>query len=140
MSVPVAEGLFECSDDGGTLLATRCASCGTLYFPRRATCRNPACRDKDVRDATLPPCGTLYSYTIQRYRPPALFRMDDWQPFAIGVVDLGEGVQVMGMLDRVALDAITIGMPLRVTARALYSDEHGQPVHTYAFVPEGSQP
>lgn len=133
---PIAEGLFDSADGGIVLLATRCASCGTLYFPRRATCSNPACRDKEVGDAVLPRQGALYSYTIQRYQPPPLFRMDDWQPYAIGVIDLGEGVQVMAMLDGVALDEIAIGMPLQLAPRPLYRDEQGRLVHTYAFVPE----
>lgn len=136
MTLPVAQGLFEHDEEGTALLATRCASCQALYFPRRATCRNPECRGKDVRDAALPRHGTLYSYTIQRYQPPPLFRMDEWQPYALGVIDLGHGVQVMGMLDGVALDEIAIGMPLRVTQRVLYRDEDGRTVHTYAFAPE----
>lgn len=133
--VPVIAGLFAEEPDGVRLLGTRCQSCGTHYFPRCATCRNPECDGKQVGDALLPQTGTLYSYTIQHYEPP-LFRIDDWQPYAIGVADLGDGVQVMGMLDGVALDEIRIGMPLRVAARTLYHNAQGVAVATYAFVPD----
>lgn len=51
----------------------------------------------------LPSAGTLYSFTVQRYQPPPLFRIDDWSPYAIEVVDLEDGLQVMGMIDQIRL-------------------------------------
>jgi uncharacterized OB-fold protein len=137
-AVPVVEGLFEEGPGGLRLLATRCGSCNTLYFPRRPGCRNPACETKTVEDAQLPQEGILHSFTVQRYQPPAMFRIDDWHPYAIGVVDLGEGVQVMGILD-VELDDIAIGLPVRTTGYTLYRDSDGCDVRTYAFVPQGSE-
>jgi uncharacterized OB-fold protein len=82
----------------------------------------------------------LLSYTIQRYQPPPLFRMDDWQPYAIGLIDLGSGVEVMGMLTGLELDAIRIGMPLRMVVEALYVDATRGAVATYKFAPDPSGP
>lgn len=132
----VAAGLFEVGTDGVSLIGTRCDGCGTLYFPQTLTCRNPDCDDKRVERTRLPDCGTLLSYTIQRYRPPSLFRKDDWAPYAIGLVHLGGGLEVMGILDIPAFDEIFIGMPLRVTASTLFIDEVRGSVRTYAFARE----
>ncbi|WP_229733356.1 Zn-ribbon domain-containing OB-fold protein [Sphingomonas psychrolutea] len=84
----------------------------------------------------LPTHGVLISYTVQRYQPPALFRIDDWKPYAIGLVDIGDGLEVMGMLSGFALDAIAIGSRVRLVVEPLYIDAARGPVLTYKFAPE----
>ena len=132
----VADELFRLEDDGPRLIGTRCRSCATVYFPCTHTCRNPGCMEKSVERVLLPDRGTLYSYTVQRYRPPPLFRMDGWAPYAIGLVDLGEGIRVMGMLSKVEPEDVVIGMPLRLVVEPLYVDDQHGAVHTFKFVPD----
>ncbi len=134
-STPVAEGLFQAADDGPHLIGTRCASCGSHYFPKSLSCRNPQCRDKQVADVLLSRKGILYSYTVQTYQPPALFRIDDWKPYAIGMVELPEGLRVIGMLTGIANADIHIGMAVEMVLEPLYRDEQGQAVLTYKFKP-----
>lgn len=136
MSVPVAAGLFEEQAAGARLIGSRCTACGTLYFPQSVSCRNPDCRDKTLVQASLPASGILASFTVQRYQPPPLFRIDDWAPYAIGLVDLGEGVEVMGMLTGVAFDDIRIGMAVRLVIEPLFVDADRGTVTTYKFAPE----
>ncbi len=138
-SAPVAEGLFELAADGPRLIGTRCVSCEALYFPEMLSCRNPACADKQIERTLLPQQGTLTSYTIQRYQPPPLFRMDNWQPYALGLVDLGTGLEVMGMLTGMEFDTIRIGMALRLVVEALYLDADRGNVMTYKFAPFASE-
>jgi uncharacterized OB-fold protein len=134
--VPVAEGLFEVLPDGPRLIGSHCTSCDTIYFPVALSCRNPRCAEKRIRPALLPGRGSLLSFTIQRYQPPPLFRMDNWQPYAIGLIDLGAGVEVMGMLTGLELDAIRIGMPLKMVIEILYTDAARGAVATYKFAPD----
>jgi uncharacterized protein len=89
---PVARDLFQGDGEDTRLIGTRCSSCDTHYFPKSLSCRNPQCQDKAIDDALLGPDGILYSYTVQVYRPPALFRMEPWQPYAIGMVELTQGL------------------------------------------------
>jgi uncharacterized OB-fold protein len=138
--VPVVAGLFEPGEGGVRLIGSRCAGCDTLYFPVAVSCRNPACHDKRLAPAHLPDRGTLLSYTVQHYQPPPLFRIDDWAPYAIGLVALGEGVEVMGMLTGFALDRIAIGMPVRLTTETLFTDAERGPVATYKFAPDLREP
>lgn len=135
-AVPIAPGLFLARDDGTYLLGSRCNGCQQHYFPHAPGCRNPACRDKQVVDALLGPTGILYSFTVQAYQPPALFRMSPWRPYAIGLVDLPQGLRVMGMLTGCAPETLQIGMPMRLTTEALYHDEDGRAVLTYKFRPD----
>lgn len=133
--VPVAEGLFRVTADGPALIGTRCTGCGTHYFPQSLSCRNPQCQDKVVEPVGLGRSGRLYSYTVQAYRPPALFRMEPWAPYAIGLVELPEGLRVLGMLTGCELDDLRIDMPLTLVVQTLYTDEQGRDVATYKYAP-----
>lgn len=135
----IADGLFEIVDGDVRLLGSRCTACSSLYFPEALSCRNPKCHTKSVQRTHLPGTGTLLSFTIQRYRPPPLFRMDDWSPYAIGLVDLGDGLQVMGMLHGIPLNDIPIGVKLKVVARPLFIGPDGSGTLTYQFAPLGEQ-
>ncbi len=137
--VPVAAGLFEGTGSAARLIGTRCASCGTHYFPKTLSCRNPQCLEKATQDVLLSREGTLYSYTVQHYQPPALFRMADWVPYAIGSVELPEGLRVMGMLTGCEPASLTIGMAVELTVETLYRDVQGREVQTYKFQPRTAQ-
>jgi uncharacterized OB-fold protein len=132
---PVAEGLFRLTGDGAALVGSRCMGCDMRYFPKSLSCRNPQCEAKTVEETLLGRRGHLYSYTVQAYRPPALFRMDRWEPYTIGLVELPEGLRVMGMLTGCDLDDIKIDMPLELVVEPLYRDESGRDVLTYKFAP-----
>ena len=135
-TVPVAEGLFVVDNGTPRLIGSRCSGCGAVYFPRALSCRNPHCRTKLLERALLPNGGKLLSYTIQRYQPPPLFRMDNWAPYPIGLIDLGDGVQVMGMLTGMAHEDIRIGMALTLVIEPLFTDAVRGSVATYKFTPD----
>jgi uncharacterized OB-fold protein len=132
---PVVDGLFTDCTDGPHLSGSRCASCNAVYFPEVLSCRNPACLQKKVEPALLPRRGKLVSYTVQRYQPPALFRVDGWAPYAIGLVDLGEGLEVMGMLSGFLLEEIEIDSDVVLVIETLFIDDKGKEVVTYKFAP-----
>ena len=134
-TVPVAEGLFQGAGVNARLIGTACASCGAHYFPKSLSCRNPECSAKQVGDVLLGPRGTLYSYTRQYYRPPPLFCMEPWAPYVIALVELPEGLRVMGMLCECSDEQLKIGMDLELTVEALYRGEDGREVLTYKFRP-----
>ena len=138
IQMPVAENLFQGTGASARLIGTRCTSCGTHYFPKSLSCRNPQCREKKVEDALFGHYGTLYSFTVQTYRPPALFRMDNWAPYAIGLVELPEGIRVMAMLTSCGNDEVHIGMQLELTVETLYRDEEGREVLTYMYMPSAA--
>ena len=137
--VPVAAGLFEGTGNSARLIGTRCTSCGSHYFPKTLSCRNPQCLEKATQDVLLSRKGTLYSYTVQHYQPPALFRMADWAPYAIGSVELPEGLRVMGMLTGCEPSCLKIGMAVVLAVETLSRDEQGREVQTYKFQPRAAQ-
>lgn len=133
--LPVAEELFSLTADGPALIGTRCTGCGTHYFPKSLSCRNPRCDAKAVEEVGLGRQGRLYSYTVQAYQPPALFRMADWAPYAIGLVEVPEGLRVMGILTGCELADLRIDMPLELVVETLYRDGQGHNIVTYKFSP-----
>lgn len=131
----VVEGLF--STKPATLLASRCDPCGSVFFPRRRFCRNPDCVRAPLRDVALSGSGTLYSFTVQHYPPPAPFRLDPaLLPYAVALVDFPEGVRVMGIVaEDTSLDGLRIGMRMRVTTGRLFTNADGADTLTWKFRP-----
>lgn len=136
--VAVADGLFVQDGSGPALVGSRCTGCGAHYFPTALSCRNPRCDVKQVVPALIGRTGVLHSWTVQHYRPPALFRMDDWEPYALGLVEIPEGLRVLGMLTGVPLREVEIGMPVELVLEALGTDEQGREVLTYKYAPGGA--
>lgn len=83
--------------------------------------------------------GTLWSYTIQRYRPksPPYAGPDAFEPWAVGYVELPGEVIVETRLVNVAFDAIHIGMALELTLVPL-DPAAADPVMIHAFQPAGA--
>ncbi len=108
-----------------------CNQCGTYSFPPRRVCKK--CRSRDTKQYNFKGRGALYSYTIVYQAPD---RFDAIAPYAVGLVDLDEGVRVTAQLTDVALDSIEIGMPLEMVVRQIYEDGNRGPImYGYKFRP-----
>lgn len=124
--VPIVEGLFTWPSDKPALIAARCKKCGAIIFPKAAYCPNPDC-EKDPNNMEvieLSRRGKLWSWTIQYYPPPPPFKMEPFKPYAIGLVDLPEGVRVLGMLT--TTENLRCDMEVELTVGKLYEDEENE--------------
>ena len=134
--IHVVDGLFAETERGPRLLGSRCATCGTHYFPRVARCTAPACRSASVVDVELGPRGTLFSYTVQHYAPPPPFRYDGaFRPYPVGLVELAEGLRVVGILAADGASDLKLGMPVELIVDRMGADEQGSEVVTWKFRP-----
>lgn len=132
----VIDGLFTETPAGPRLTGSRCASCKTLYFPKSAVCHNPQCGTSSMQDATFGPRGTLWSLAIQDYPPPPPAKYDEpYVPYAIGVVDLDDGLRVMGRLATVDPRAVEPGVAVELVVEPLYHEADGSEVVTWKFKP-----
>lgn len=134
MARPVADNLFRGEGAAARLLAGRSRATGRLRFP----CPGGAEAD-DYDTVELAPEGSLWSYTIQRFRPKSPFNGDgderDFRPYGVGYVELPGQLIVEARLVANDLGALTIGEPMRITTEHYRTDEDGEPVLTYAFSP-----
>jgi uncharacterized OB-fold protein len=129
---PIAEGLFTWPADEPRLIGSRCRACGVTGFPARRSC--PACTSVDVVERLLGPTGTLYTWTVQGFRPkPPYAGPDEFEPYGVGYVELPGEVRVESRLTVADPDRLRVGM-----AMELVIVPFGDAV-TYAFAPaEGS--
>ena len=90
------------------LRVQKCNSCGELRFPPGPAC--PSCGDFDRGHVVTNGTGTVFSYVVHRHPPVPGKEL----PIVIALIDLDEGVRMVGEVVDVADDEIEIGMPLRV--------------------------
>lgn len=125
--VPFWEGIFEEDVSGGRLIGNKCKSCGKIYFPKAQFCFN--CLYKGMEEVGLSRRGKLYSYTIGRMAS-AHFE----PPYAVGLVDLPEGVRVFAPLIMTEDETYTIGMEMELVIEELWRENHNQ-IMGYKFKP-----
>ncbi|MER5216614.1 OB-fold domain-containing protein [Streptomyces sp. NPDC002838] len=101
---------------GRPLHGSRCPSCEVAVYPADPAC--PSCGGRAV-PVVLSGTGTVWTWTVQRYAPkspPYAMPEGGFRPFAVGYVELTEGVRVLAALDGVRPEELRIGMPVTITA------------------------
>ena len=91
------------------LVVQRCASCSTWVWQPRPLC--PACNTSDPVWTDVGGAGTVASWTV--IHPPVLRAWVRDTPFAVLLVELDEGVRMVGRL--VDADPEDLAMGARVT-------------------------
>ncbi|MFI6298210.1 bifunctional MaoC family dehydratase N-terminal/OB-fold nucleic acid binding domain-containing protein [Nonomuraea sp. NPDC050790] len=97
----------------GELRIQSCADCGELRHPPGPIC--PACRSANRGHVVARGEGIVYSYVVH-HNPPVPGRET---PFVVAVVELPEGVRIVGNIVDCPVDAVGIGMTVRATFRAM---------------------
>jgi hypothetical protein len=134
--VPAVEGLFRETDDGPRLLGSRCGGCGTPYFPKDSVCHNPGCDAPAMADADFGPRGKVWSCAIQNYAPPAPVIWDEpFQPYAVGLVDMPEGLRVLGRIATGDPEGLKVGGEVELVIEPLATGEDGKPIVSWQFKP-----
>jgi hypothetical protein len=134
--IPVVEGLFAETPAGPRLLGSRCPACGTPYFPRSPVCHAAACSGGKTDDAAFGPRGVLWSFTVQHFAPPAPALVEEpFQPYAVGMVDLADGLRVLGRIETSDPAALRCGMPLELVLATLRCDAQGRELVSWMFRP-----
>jgi uncharacterized OB-fold protein len=127
--VAAVEGWFTTGDQP-RLVGSRCAACGTKFFPRRElACADPACGGTELADVELSRTGTLWSYTDNRYQPPPPYvSPDPFEPYRIAAVELDEEkIVVLGQVpDGVDPEALRIGARMELVVDTLFEDDEHQ--------------
>jgi uncharacterized OB-fold protein len=132
---PLAEGLYRMADDGAPrLLGGQRKSDGKLAFPM------PQGAQADLYETVdLASEGTLWSYTVQRFRPkpPYAGPGDDtsFRPYAVGYVELPGQIIVESHIATDDFDALKIGQPMRLTLIPFRREPDGTETMIYGFAP-----
>jgi hypothetical protein len=91
----------------GKLLAGKCKKCGKIHLPPRPVCDD--CYSRDFEWTAVPTKGKLLTYTVIHIAPAQFQSM---APYAMGIVQLENGLKIPGMIKAIALEQIKVGMDL----------------------------
>jgi uncharacterized protein len=94
MTVPDLISRFRFGLASGELLVQKCDDCHKLNMYPRYAC--PHCQSDALGWQRVSGRGLLHSYTVLRFGAPQGFEQD--LPYALGVIKLDEGVQLLGRL------------------------------------------
>src|SRR5689334_22014419 len=112
--VPIHPNLFTWPSLCPQLLGSRCRTCGETAFPAQSSCR--ACSGTDTEVIGLGARGTLWTWTVQRFKPKPPYRggsdTSTFQPYGVGYIELPGGVRVEAPL--LDTESLRIGMPMEL--------------------------
>lgn len=126
----VDDTLFTDTPEGTALRGSRCDDCGAHTFPTQGGC--PRCTGSAMREVPLARTGTLWSWTVQGFRPKSPYT-GTHEPYGVGYVELAGQLIVETRLVETDPEKLTIGMPMEL-ALVPFRDDPDGPVHTFGFV------
>jgi uncharacterized protein len=131
--VPAIEGWYTLDETAPKLIGSRCASCGTFFFPppQSAFCRNPDCEGETFERVPLSRTGRIWSFTNACYQPPEPFvAPNPFVPFAIAAVELErEKMIVLGqVVSGVGVGDLKVGLAVELVLETLHVDADGDKV------------
>ena len=99
----------------GELVLPWCHECQTPFWYPRAIC--PRCLGDAIEWRAATGIGVVYAASVQHLPGPGRDAADG--PYVVVLVDLEEGVRVMGNVTDCAPDAVRIGLAVRATWQPL---------------------
>ena len=114
------------------LEANKCKNCDIIFFPPRLIC--PECKKREFEETRLAEKGKILTYTIIRV-PPRQFL--DQAPYAVGIVELDDGVKLTGQIVDCDFEDLKIGQKVKLEFRKIFDEgEAGILCYGYKFVPD----
>ena len=108
---------FWAGTQAGELRIQRCGGCGGLRHPPGPACLSCGSIDKPDYQVAAG-TGTVYSYVVHHHPPVPGKQL----PMVIALVELTEGVRMLGELTGVDPADVAIGLPVRVRFRRVDDD------------------
>jgi uncharacterized OB-fold protein len=99
------------------LEAAKCTKCGEVSFPPRLVC--PRCRGRQFQTITLSDEGKLITFTVVRV---AAEKFSKQTPFAVGIVELNDGVRVTTQIADADPEDLQIGQRIKLVLRKIQEE------------------
>jgi uncharacterized OB-fold protein len=109
----------------GKFMATVCKKCGKKYYPPVADCSN--CMQSDMEWRQINGRGTLATFT-KIYVPPDRFAVRQprmpfstiqFEPCPIGLIEVEDGLKIMGWIPKLDVKKIKVGMKMKASPQVL---------------------
>ncbi|MEM1565475.1 MAG: Zn-ribbon domain-containing OB-fold protein [Candidatus Bathyarchaeia archaeon] len=95
--------------DQKKLMGGKCLNCGKIHLPPRPICNK--CLSTRFEWIELPRTGKLLTYTIIHVAPTQFQNMT---PYAVGIIQLEDGINIPGIIRNTSLNDVRVGMELKV--------------------------
>ncbi len=113
------------------LEAAKCKKCEHISFPARLIC--PECGHREFENINLKRTGKLLTYTVIHVAPS---QFTDQVPYAVGILELDDGVRLMAQIADCPLNELKTGMTLKIEFRRITSEGQAGIIHYgYKCVP-----
>jgi len=109
----------------GKIMATLCKKCGKKYYPPRADCSD--CMSSEMEWKPIGGEGKLVTFT-KIYVPPEHFAIRQplmpfssvqFEPCPIGILEVEDGLRIMGWIPKIDVKKIRVGMKLKASPQIL---------------------
>jgi uncharacterized protein len=109
----------------GKIMATRCKRCNREYYPPQADCTH--CLGQDMEWFECPTEGKLVAFTqimvlpehFALPTPEIPFGKMSLIPSPVGLVEVKQGVRIMGWIPKVSVDVLAVGDSMKVIPHML---------------------
>lgn len=111
-------------------MGVRCEECKNEFFPPVYVCRR--CGSRSLTDKEMPKTGKILTYTELK---ETLAGFEDQEPMLLGIIQLDNGVRILGQIVDTAAENLSIGDRVKAVFRKI--QEHGssgQIFYGYKFV------
>lgn len=102
--------------DGTFLIGKKCKSCGKIQFPNAGLCTDCLCEEHD--EVLIGSEGTLFSYTVTNGKVAKLT-----PPFAVGYIEILEGLRIFAPLKLEKDKDFEIGMKMALEIGDLWEED-----------------
>jgi uncharacterized OB-fold protein len=124
--IPISKNLrFYEGLKNGKVLATKCTSCGKIFFPPNTDC--PECLTSELNWVELSSEVEIETFTHVVIRPTT-FQQN--KPYTVAIGKLKEDVKILAWLTGFKLSEIKVGMKAKLVATL-----SPEGTSTYGFVP-----
>jgi len=117
---------FWSACDRGELVAQRCGACQTFRWPPGPGC--PNCGDTGSDWVPVKGHGVVYSWVVVRI--PLTDALAEQIPYAVGLIELPEGIRIVSTITEISPEDIRAGMPVRV----VFPESSDRPA-IFSFIP-----
>ncbi len=114
----------------GKLMAGKCRKCGKIHLPPRPLCSN--CYSQQFIWVTISGRGKLLTYTVIHVAPQQFQALT---PYAVGIVELENGLKIPGMIQEIVQEQLKIGMELNLDFGTCVSPQEWPQWPRYCFKP-----
>jgi len=135
--IPVLAGAWttpSSSREKPQLIGNKCRSCGEVFFPKRSKKLCPHCQHEALEDIKLSRRGKLDTFTVVMQQPGGGYYFGP-VPYALGVIELPEGVYIDSPLKVEKFKDISIGMDMELVIEKIWEDANGNELIGFKFRP-----